>query len=89
MESIIGKTYIAKDNSYMINLTNPDVDFRLAGTLVDKEHIPVTIVSEPYELPKETVFLGEGSTTKIYKFINVTHQGYVISVMYFEDGVVK
>lgn len=98
MESIIGKRYIARDTSYMINLTNPQKDFRLAGIRkidplfgigeeYEQNPIPVMIVSEPYDLPKESMF-SDGFETKIHKFVNVTHMGYVISVLFYPEGII-
>lgn len=53
---MIGRVYIARDNSYLLNLTDPIKDFRLAGTFRWSDYevervnppIPAIIVSEPY-----------------------------------------
>lgn len=88
---IIGRTYLASDNSYLLNLTNPNEDFRLAGCpvyneeelrWVKKDPIPVTIVSEPYECTVE--FMGKFN---LRTFVNVQYKDYTIRVLFNERNV--
>lgn len=82
MKTLIGKKYIAVDNSYCLNLTNQDRDYRLAGTYVD-EPKEATIISEPYKEVVESVVGGK----KEYEFINVEYEGDTIRVLYHENAV--
>jgi len=84
MKTIIGKTYIANDNSYIENLTDKNRDHRLAGTC--------------FELPKQAIILSEpytklikcvGLSDKEYLFIDVEYLGDKISVLYNEQCVDK
>ena len=89
---IIGRTYLASDNSYLLNLTNPEKDFRLAGThkyneegtgfVKDNPRIPAMIVSEPYECMVE--FLGK---FHLRTFVNVQHGDYTIRVLFDKRNV--
>ena len=89
---IIGRTYLANDNSYLLNLTNPEKDFRLAGTskydeegmcfVKDQPRIPVMIVSEPYECSIETY-----GGFRLCTFVNVQHGDYTIRVLFDKRNV--
>ena len=84
MKSIIGQSYISNDNSYMINLTTPEIDYRLAGTLLGDNPIVTKIISEPYEFGIKSIANNE---LKTYQFINVEHDGYIFRVLYQENNV--
>lgn len=82
MESIIGKKYIAIDNSYSLNLTNQKRDYRLAGTGNDNPKEAI-IISEPYKQDVECIVSG----IKSYDFINVKYEQDTIRVLYHEQAV--
>ena len=81
--SYIGKKYIANDNSYCLNLSDPHgADYRLAGT-IDEDPKEAEIVSEPYEFDIKS-FKGEYRT---YTFINVKYNGDIIRILFDERWV--
>ena len=82
-KSIIGKKYIASDNSYLINLTYPGRDVRLAG-MVGENPKEAKIVSEPYMFGIRT-FTDEEAVLET--FINVRYKKDIIRVLYHEDNV--
>lgn len=82
MESIIGKKYIAVDNSYSLNLTNQRREHWLAGTVNDNPKEAI-VISEPYKQNVECVVSG----IKSYEFVNVEYEGDTIKVMYHEKAV--
>lgn len=86
-ESLIGKTYIASDNSYCVNLSYPERDYRLAGTL--KPYQPpreAIIVSEPYPF-MINFYRGVPEKARKHIFINVEYQHDIIRVLYFSHNV--
>jgi len=64
MESLIGKQYLSRDNSYCENLSN-GIDRILAGTAWQDAQV-TTIICEPYD--DEVSFMDVKHT---YKFVNV------------------
>src|SRR5690349_17704181 len=81
MKTIIGRKYIARDNSYSLNLTYQKRDYHLAGTFNENPK-EALIVSEPY---KQTI--ESWDIKKELEFINVEYEGDTIRVMYFESAV--
>lgn len=82
MESIIGKKYVAIDNSYSLNLTDQKREHYLAGTGFDNPKEAI-IVSEPYKQDVECIVSG----IKSYDFINVKYEQDTIRVMYHKQAV--
>ncbi|QQO97027.1 hypothetical protein Nekkels1_27 [Cellulophaga phage Nekkels_1] len=83
MKNIIGKTYIANDNSYSINLTYSNRDCRLAGCYISKPKL-AKIVSEPYTFRIKSNVMDEGFE---HKFINVEYNGDIFRVLYNERNI--
>lgn len=80
---ILVKKYIANDNSYCLNLSNPDgPDYRLAGT-INEDPKEAEIVSEPYEFDIKS-FKGEYRT---HTFVNVKYNGDIIRILFDESCV--
>lgn len=85
MESLIGKNYVASDNSYSVNLTYPTRVHKLAGTNVPLQNpIIAKIVSEPYQFKIRPT---QSKIENIHWFINVEHQNDIIRVLYQERNV--
>ena len=84
METIIGKTYIPSDNSFLLNLTT-GLDCRLAGSL-NPDILPkqTIVVSEPYEFRVRIAYL---SSSNLLTFINVQYKEDVYRVMYKEENL--
>ncbi len=78
-QSIIGKPYIANDNSYSINLTTKSTTVRLAGTARGHPKLAI-IVSEPY-----TAFIG--IVQKTCTFVNVRYEKDIIRVLFKEANI--
>ncbi|AGO47359.1 hypothetical protein Phi19:1_gp069 [Cellulophaga phage phi19:1] len=83
MKNIIGKTYIASDNSYSINLTYPQRDCRLAGCNLSRPKA-TKIVSEPYLFRIKSNVMDEGFE---HEFINVEYNGDIFRVLYNERNI--
>ena len=84
-ESIVGKTYIASDNSYSLNLSNPGKNRYLAGNNVGEKAKETIIVSELYDFT--IVSNIEGNPPKSYKFVNVKLGEEIIRVLFYERNV--
>lgn len=82
METLIGKKYVSFDNSYTLNLTNQNRDYRLAG-MHGENPKEATIVSEPYKQIIDSIVDGK----KEYDFINVEYEGDTIRVLFYEKAV--
>lgn len=95
--SIIGKKYLAFDNSYILNLSiNKMYKFKnplFAPCDANPKGIITTIVSEPY---LQTISRRVNISYKItvYKvethlFVNVLHDNHVYRILYNPEGVDK
>lgn len=83
-ESLIGKLYVPRDNSYSRNLSNERTKESLAGNVWSEAYI-TTIKSEPFLV--NTCFLNK---VKSHLFILVeTERQETYFVMYYEHGVVS
>lgn len=81
--SYIGKKYIARDNSYCLNLSDTHGDdYRLAGTH-NEDPKEAEIVSEPYKFDIKSSS-GEYRT---HTFINVKYNGDIIRILFDERCV--
>lgn len=84
-ESLIGKQYMPRDNSYSRNLSNSRTYVRLSGVPYTGQQAQVTTIkSEPFE-----VINTDFSTPSTHKFVLVetdTQETYF--VMYHEHGLI-
>ena len=83
MKSLIGKTYVPRDNSYAENLTTGEKKY-LAGTRWQAA-IPVTILTDPYE---ETI-TNIANKKVLHTFIKVKcPDNQEHRVLFHEHGIV-
>ena len=78
-ESIIGKPYIASDNSYLVNLSYPSRNVRLAGTSIEDPKL-AKILTDPYKVNIRTDIHRDIGVN--HTFIQVEYKGDTIRVLY-------